>query len=250
MNDTKEQVTEFLNRCEELKKCRFIMATTKIKDLLKCIVNSPDLYKLFDTVTKDFNYIEAKNSCLVTANDGGFRKSYIILPHTVGQRLAFIFCLLVEFDKDTINFNDFLRKYFPEDGSYFESYQAFCKTIIDNLEEILKQVFKDKLEKSKYEEEKELSETANSAKSSLISEISIAIEGEKQNIAESFKVPKEEKDGGIKILSELFTAVKKGDVELINALIFGYNYFVLYYKCVSENVAYLIEMIAEYEKLL
>lgn len=47
MSGTKEQVLTFLEKCEELKKCKFIMATSKIKDLLKCIVNSPDLYKLF-----------------------------------------------------------------------------------------------------------------------------------------------------------------------------------------------------------
>ncbi len=102
------------------------MATTKIKDLLKCIVNSPELYRLFDTVTKDYDYLSAKSKCLVRSGDGFSGKNYVVLPKTVGQRLAFIFCLLVEFDRDTLNFNDFLQIYFSEDGSYISSYRAFC----------------------------------------------------------------------------------------------------------------------------
>ena len=106
------------------------MATTKIKDLLKCIVNCPELYRLFETVTKNFDYPAAKSECLVSVNDGVLPTDCVVLPETVGRRLAFIFCLLVEFDKDTVNFNDFLRLYFPEDGSYFASYRAFCNIII------------------------------------------------------------------------------------------------------------------------
>ena len=113
MPNTKEQVLSFLEKCEELKNCKFIMATTKIKDLLKCIVNCPELYRLFETVTKNFDYPAAKSECLVSVNDGVLPTDCVVLPETVGRRLAFIFCLLVEFDKDTVNFNDFLRLYFP-----------------------------------------------------------------------------------------------------------------------------------------
>ena len=109
MTDTKEQILSFLEKCEELKSCKFIMATTKIKDLLKCIVNCPELYRLFETVTRKFDYPAAKEQCLISVDDGVLPQSYVMLPQTVGARLAFIFCLLVEFDKNTLNFNDFLR---------------------------------------------------------------------------------------------------------------------------------------------
>ena len=45
-------------------------------------------------------------------------------------------------------------------------------------------------------------------------------------------------------------AVKKGDEDLIDALICGYNYFILFNKCVSDNVASLIEMLAQFEQIL
>ena len=37
------------------------------------------------------------------------------------------------------------------------------------------------------------------------------------------------------------------DEEMIDAVICGYNYFILYNRCVSDEVASLIEFISEYE---
>lgn len=243
MKSTKDQILEFLDKCDELTKCKFIMATTKIKDLLKCIVNSPELYKLFDTVTKDFNYVEQKPMCLILDSHNSGK---VILPQTVGQRLAFIFCLLVEFDRDSLNFNEFLEAYFREDGSYFESYRAFCNTIIVNLENLIKQVFKDQIGDIELERRKD--DGANTQKAKLISSIALSVEAEKQFISTS--TPKEERESAVKMLDALVKAVKSEDEEMIDAVICGYNYFILYNRCVSDEVASLIEFISEYEKLL
>ena len=244
MKSTKEQVLEFLDKCNELTKCKFIMATNKIKDLLKCIVNSPELYGLFDKVTQDFNYPEYKAKCLIGGN--GVVPGKVLLPQTVGQRLAFIFCLLVEFDRDSINLNDFLQMYFIADGSYFESYKAFCDTIIVGLEDLIKQVFNEQLNET--EDVIENPKLPDSEKLKLISTIALTVEGEKDFILKS--APKEEVEGAIKMLTALVNAVRNENEELIDSLIFGYNYFVLYNNCVSDNIAPLIELIAEFEKLL
>ncbi len=243
MSDTKEQILSFLDKCEELKSCKFIMATTKIKDLLKCIVNCPDLYRLFEAVTKDFNYLAAKSKCLVTVNDGIFTRNYVVLPDTVGQRLAFIFCLLVEFDKDNINLNDFLRQYFPEDGSYFASYQAFCNTIVKGLQDCISQVFREEIAIIEQEVEK------NSRAGEISSALSVALSQETDFIT-NCKIADEEKENGLKMLTALAKNLKSGSIDNIDALLCGYSYFVLNNKCVSEGVAELIELIEAYEKTL
>lgn len=243
MSDTKEQILSFLDKCEELKSCKFIMATTKIKDLLKCIVNCPDLYRLFEAVTHDFNYLSAKSRCLVTVNDGVFTRSYVVLPDTVGQRLAFIFCLLVEFDKDSINLNDFLRQYFPEDGSYFASYRAFCNTVIRGLQDCISQVFKEEI--GAIEEEKARSDRAGEISSAL----SVALSQEADFISKS-RIEGDDKENGLKILTALAKNIKAGNMENIDALVCGYSYFILNNKCVSDGIAELIELIEAYEKNL
>lgn len=247
MSDLTTQISDFRLKCEEIRTCKFIMATTRIRDLLKCIVNCPELYRLFEAVTKDFNYPAVKKKCLVTATDGGYRRSYVVLPQTVGQRLAFIFCLFVEFDRDALNFNEFLRLYFPEDGSYYASYQAFCNKIVKGLEDAVVQVFRPRLEKS--EEEETERARANTQKSELVSVLTLSIAEEQQYVADS-SIPEEDKQGGIRILDQLAAAVRAENEELIDALVCGYNYFVMYHKCVSDGVAPLINAIAEYEKLL
>ena len=244
MKSTKAQVLEFLEKCDEATKCKFIMATNKIRDLLKCIVNSPDLYGLFEQVTQDFNYPEQKSRCLISGG-GGF-SGKLMLPQTVGQRIAFIFCLLVEFDNETMNLNDFLQMYFPEDGSYFGSYRAFCDTVIVGLADLIKQVFKYQLNSA--DEPEEIVEPQNSEKQKMISSIAHAIETEKKYILGA--APQDEVEGAIKMLNALLFAVNEGKEDLIDALVCGYNYFILYNNCVSDNIASLIELIAEFEKLL
>ena len=242
MTDTKQQVLSFLEKCEEFKSCKFIMATTKIKDLLKCIVNCPDLYRLFETVTKKFDYPNAKAECLITEESGAFDSSRVELPQTVGERLAFIFCLFVEFDRETLNFNDFLRQYFVEDGSYFASYRAFCNLIVKSLQECVLRIFEDDLET--------LPEgKPDSAVAELISALDISVSQEMQYVSDS-SISEDDKENGLKILSELLKALKAGNENLIDALLCGYNYFILHTDCVSDGITELIQMIEAFEKKL
>ncbi len=242
--DTKEQIKSFLNACAELKNCKFIMATTNLKDLLKRIVNCSELYRLFEAVTKDFDYLLVKSKCLVSSNDGIFSKSYVLLPQTIGERLAFIFCLLVEFDRETVNFNDFLRVYYQEDGSYYAGYLSFCSQIIDSLSECIEHVFRSKLAEPDLKIENSLPPT-DYKKAELVSAISLSLAGEISFI-ESSALSDDDKESAVKILSGLNTAVKYGDEELIDALLCGYNYFILYNKCQSDGIEALINLIVEY----
>jgi hypothetical protein len=229
------------------------MATTKIKDLLKAIVNSPELYELFNTVTAKFDYLEAKRKCLVDASDGISNASYVILPETVGDRLAFIFCLLVEFDRDSINFNWFLQHYFAEDGSYYASYHSFCDTVIVSLEQLIKEIFQQELEEGESVQPVAPQESAqpapNANLASYLSQINLLVAQEKQFILES-AIPDEDKQPAYNMLTEITNAVKDGNVNLINALVCGYNYYILYNNSISQSIQPLFETIRLYEESL
>ena len=245
MQSTKEQVKNFLLKCEELKSCKFIVAPNKISDLLKCIVNSRELYGLFDAVTSNFDYPTVKSNCLVTISNSTYERSYVNLPQTTGQVIAFIFCLLMEFENNTLNFNEFLRRYFPEDGSYVASYRAFCSVIIKSLQDAVAQVYEDELNSPDYSVE----EQPDAKKAQLLSVAEILISGEIEYITKC-PVPDEDKEGGLKLLYQLLAAIKSGDKNLVEALACGYNYFILYNKCISENVTQLFAFIVEFEKSL
>lgn len=239
--DTKEQVLSLMACCDEIKSCKFIMATTKIKELLKTIVNCPEIYRLFEAVTKDFDYLAVKARCLVTTGDGIFSKSYVVLPKTLGERLAFLFCLLVEFDRETINLNDFLRKYYSEESSYYTSYQGFCAQIVDSFAECVETVFKDELSVPVLRIE-QASSGSNAKKAELISAIGISV-SEEIDYLENSSLDVEDKESAEKILHGVLNAVKLENTELIDALVCGYNYFVLYNKCESDGLEKLLGLI-------
>lgn len=247
MDDAKEQILLFLTKCDELKKCKFIMATTKLKDVLKCIVNCPELYGLFSAVTKQFNYPAMKQRCLLTSDDGYLSKSRISLPRSLHDRLAFLFCLLVDFDRDIINLNDFLARYFTEDGSYAASYRAFCDGIVKPLEEAVVQAFEGRVQLPS--PDVKLALKKNAMKSELIGVLNLAITEEIKHI-ESCHLAEEDLHGGKKILTELLKAIMEENVGYIDAIVCGYNYFVLHNRCVSEGVATLMTTIEAYENTL
>lgn len=253
MEDVKTQVNDFLTKCEELKKCKFIMAPTKIKDLLKSIVNSRTLYDLFSCVSTDFDYVSAKAHCLVDVSDGYSRRGEVRLPSSSQEKLAFIFCLLVELDRDSINFNWFLQKYFSDDESYYASYFSFCKQIIEPLEKIISGVFEEELKQpspqGEQKEERPQPQPAigqGSELSAMLSALWLLIAQEKQFILES-AMPDDDKETGYKMLDEIYNALKDRNFAVANAIVNGYNYYILYNNTISPNVQMLFESIENYE---
>ena len=281
----KAQITDFLNKCEEVKNCKFIMATTKIKDLLKSIVNSVELYELFNTVASNFDYIAAKQKCFVEA-DGVYGNSRVVLPDTVGDRLAFIFCLLVEFDRDEINFNLFLQKYYPKDGSYYASYHLFCDEVIGSLQALVCDIFSRELQEdqpnqnaipqsvqSQFQAQPQSQiaqntqsarsilpqvmpafqtanmQKANMQRSALISTVCMLIDSELENLEASALVA-EDKESGRYILESLTLAIRAGDATLIKSLTCGYNYFVIQTSLVTEGLSLLFQAVGDYLNLL
>lgn len=246
MQSVKGQVMHFLDKCEEMRNCKFIMATTKIKDVLKAIVNSAELYDLFNTVVSKFDYNAAKQRYLVSGNNGVYSANYVVLPDTVGERLAFIFCLLVEFDRDEINFNDFLRRYYHGDGSYYASYHAFCDDVVVSLENIIKDIYSREIAEG---EQRALAERAtadaDARTAGQISYLGLLISRERDFIGRS-SIDEDDKVAADKMLEQLAAAVKACDRPLIEALSCGYNYFVSYFNIISDDAGLLFSALSEF----
>lgn len=256
----KEQITDFLEKCEEVRNCKFIMATTRIKDLLKSIVNSPELYELFNTVASNFDYNAAKQQAFLESDSAFYGNSRVVLPDTVGDRLAFIFCLLVEFDRNDINLNVFLQKFYPKDGSYYASYHLFCDEVIGSLENIICDIYSKELasydppllvDAPQVEQIPEVTEdrAMSADKIMLLNAVSMLIANERDNI-EASSLEGDEKTAGLLILSSLHDAVQNGDISLIQSLSCGYNYFASQNSFISQTFNDLIEALGSYVDIL
>ncbi|MDE7257063.1 MAG: hypothetical protein K2N50_03810, partial [Clostridia bacterium] len=180
----------------------------------------------------------------------------VVLPDTIGDRLAFIFCLLVEFDRNDINFNAFLQKYYPKDGSYYASYHLFCDEVIGSLEMIICDIFHDELE----EPQQALPQPENVARiaysahvanfpdagaAASINTVCMLIESERENM-EASALSDEDKEAARTMLTSLAAAVRDGDKKLIKSLTCGYNYLVMQTVFVSDTLSVLFEAVSDY----
>lgn len=141
MAGTKEQAELFLRRCDEVQRAGFIIADTKISDLLKAIVSSDALYAFFKNVTADYDYEAAKIKYMNYTPPGSARR-VLLFPEDPAERLAFVFFLLAEIDAKSLDLSSFLQEYFYADGSLHGSFYAFCNQVIKPFRNAVKTMFR------------------------------------------------------------------------------------------------------------
>lgn len=129
------QVELFLQKCDELTDSGYILADTKIGELLRCIAASDVLYAFFRELTRGFDYPAAKRRCL-----GEGRR--LLFPEDAAEKLAFTFCLLADLDNKVIDLPAFLRQYFYEDGSLAGSFYAFSNQVVKPFRVAIRLMFK------------------------------------------------------------------------------------------------------------
>ena len=142
MDTGRDQIDLFLRRFDEVMGSRFIIADTKISDLLKSIATSDLLYAYFRDITKNFDYRAAQRKYLDDAPAAPSRGKKMLFPEDPQEKLAFIFCLLVEFDSKKRDLSEFLQEYFYEDGSVYESFYAFTNQVIKPFRNAVKLMFR------------------------------------------------------------------------------------------------------------
>lgn len=218
MDTGREQIDLFLRRCDELMQSKFIIADTKIGELLQAIAASDLLYAFFRDITKDFDYPAAKNKYMHYAPYGKTQKK-LLFPEDPAEKLAFIFCLLMEFDNKTLDLGRFLQEYFYEDGSFYESFYAFCNQVVKPFKNAVRVMFSDSFETASLTSETQNSESSKRKKKGTYG--CFSVEEERRQLYSSL-LPDEKKVDGMLLLNAL---EKAKDKALQAALLCGYFYF-------------------------
>ena len=218
MDTGREQIDLFLRRCDELMQSKFIIADTKIGELLQAIAASDLLYAFFRDITKDFDYPAAKDKYMNYAPYGKTQKK-LLFPQDPAEKLAFIFCLLMEFDNKTMDLSRFLQEYFYEDGSFYESFYAFCNQVVKPFKNAVKVMFREPhpLREGELSAEREEAEMRKNGGTSAC----FCVETERKALYASALSDAKKVDGML-LLNALESA--KGEA-LRAALLCGYVYF-------------------------
>lgn len=139
--DEHSEIQYFFDKCDEYTRSSFILARPRLVELLKSITASSLLTEAFTAVVSGFDYAKAKSRCLVTTGTKENPKHKLLLPRDPSDKLAFIFLLLCDFEKEAVSFNQFLFTYFDRNGNYAASFSAFCGEVIVPFRDIIYEAF-------------------------------------------------------------------------------------------------------------
>ena len=237
MEEKNTALKRFFAACDDLIEGKHILADKKIEEMLRAVATSDELMGLFSAVTEKFDYQAAKRAYLRTPEQNRSIRGGVYLPTDKTELLAFVFCLLVEFDSGSLKLNDFLLRYFYEDGSLTASYELFVAKMIRPFRDIIRSCYPDAVK----------SETTNSRRrkeDGILEKLSYRVAAENARLSQ-LTLNQEDAIAGAIILAELAAAVNRRDVSEIKALLCGYLYYLQVINGASESSNELILLAGE-----
>lgn len=121
-----EAVYEFCDACRELPDVKFIMAESKISELLIMIATSGKLQAIVAGACADFDFRESFSKARVRAAN-----RYSLLPPSRPRELiAFAVNLLYVFDTHTVGLQEFLDEYYYSGNGVGFAFTSFAHNII------------------------------------------------------------------------------------------------------------------------
>ncbi len=131
-----EDIAGFKSAADELISSKYILAEKRISELLKTIADNSELFDLFKTALSGYNYSVEFNKSR-TAKKG---KPVLVLPSNQARKIAYVFCLLMEFDTGKRSLKDFLDEYYfhPQPN---RSFTAFAQDMITVFKEVTEYLY-------------------------------------------------------------------------------------------------------------
>ena len=131
----KENVKEFLDACDELLNCKYLVAEYKIQKMLKTLANSDEICSLIGECLEQFNRDREFAKAYIQDGHGDF---VYISPCEEYKVIALVFCTLVDIDNKKIDFVDFVKRFFGREEVPF---QAFLTEMILPFRNLIADVF-------------------------------------------------------------------------------------------------------------
>ena len=91
MDLERQQIDVFLEKCDDVMRSKFIIADTKISELLKSIATSDLLYAFFREITKDFDYAAAQRKYMNYAPEGSVTSGNFFFPQILPKNSPLFF---------------------------------------------------------------------------------------------------------------------------------------------------------------
>lgn len=130
-----QEVQNFLDACDELINCKFLVAEYKITKLLQSIACSSDVCSLISECLQSYNRDREFARTYIQDGHGEF---VCVMPTEEYKVVALVFCTLADIDNKKIDFTDFIKRFF---GNSENPYQAFIETMIIPFKSLISEAF-------------------------------------------------------------------------------------------------------------
>ncbi|MBO5394738.1 MAG: hypothetical protein J6A28_02405 [Clostridia bacterium] len=128
-------IKEFLNTCDDLIGCKYLVAEYKIQKMLRALANSEQICSLVGECLEQFNRDREFAKAYIQDGHGDF---VYIAPAEEYKVIALVFCTLVDIDNKKIDFIDFIKRFF---GRAEVPFQAFLQEMIIPFRNLIAEVF-------------------------------------------------------------------------------------------------------------
>lgn len=212
-----QDLMDFNNICDEFVLGKYILADLKISALLKAIASSEKIKDIVSSCMNNYNF-NTEYAKHVAENDDG--TCSLTLPSDEQGRIAFIFCLLYRFDTKTINFYEFLNKfYFKEDTPAGQEFITFSNEIISPFKAAINNMY------SNRHIIKDSADFQNNYYNKLISAINVIAKR-----IDTYRLKTNEKEEFVMLLNSLYTASEQNNKKLVYSLMIALDYFTKFNK--------------------
>ena len=144
---TNENVKQFLDSCDELINCKYLVAEYKIQKLLRALANSDQVCSLISECLEQFNRDREFAKAYIQDGHGDF---IYISPVEEFKIIALVFCTLVDIDSKKIDFIDFIKRFFGREENPF---QTFIQEMIIPFRNLIAEVFGENVNNSEIKED-------------------------------------------------------------------------------------------------
>lgn len=251
-----EELRLFQEKCEEVAAAKFLISTYKISELLRTLATLPHVLAVISERVARYDYAVEKERCFRAAQNDA-QSGVLVLPSADAEKIAFVFCLLMDVDGRELDFPAFLLAFYDVKGDYDEAYKRFGSEIVLPFAAAVKAEIEAPVSEVKAEiapelEDEETVENTTEAEEKRFSlfpkkkngALVSLIEEEKSDLKKSTLSATEKAAGG-NMLRYAIKRAKAGENEEVKALLSGYAYFLMATARRSDTAVKMLEALKE-----
>ncbi len=132
-----ENVQTFLNCCDEVASCKFLVAEHKIQKLLGVLASTSEVVELVADCMEQFNRDREFMRAFVQDEKGQF---HCYMPEEEYKIIAMVFCILADIDAGKLDFGDFVKRFFSDDAE-LTPFENFVDKMIMPFKNLINEAF-------------------------------------------------------------------------------------------------------------